>query len=584
MTLATGSCQPRQAGLEYVRQRPDLSVLVIGAGINGAGTFRDLALQGVDVLLVDKGDFCSGASAASSRMIHGGLRYLEYGEFRLVREALRERNLLLQNAPHYVHPLPTTIPIRYWFSGSISCIKRFFGLGGDRPADRGAVLIKLGLMFYDLVTGKSRQMPRHRFTSRKKSLQRRPSLPTDILCTATYYDAWVSQPERLCFEVIADGEASCDRAKALNYIAVQGASGANVTLRDDVSGAILKVRPRVVINATGAWIDFTNRTLSHATTLIGGTKGAHLVVDSAPLLKAFDGEMIYFENADGRTAVALPWLGKALIGTTDIRIDDPELARCEEGEVEYILEAIARVFPAIKIERRQILSHFSGVRPLPRSNATTTGQISRNHHCVETEPRNGINFPVLSLVGGKWTTFRAFSEQVTDNVLARLKIKRRAATTHLAIGGGKDYPRNPEDRAQWLLSAARIATTNNNRIETLLERYGTTAEAVARFISSAPDSHLQNHQDYTRREIEYLVQHENVVRLDDLVLRRTPLALLGELTEPLLDELAAIAAPLLGWDSDQTRTELDRTRVILRERFGIILPNGKNSRTTHVTN
>ena len=575
MTLATGSCRPRQAGLEYVRRHPELSVLIIGAGINGAGTFRDLALQGVDVLLVDKSDFCSGASAASSRMIHGGLRYLEFGQFRLVREALRERNLLLQNAPHYVHPLPTTIPVRFWFSGSISCLKRFFGLGSYRPADRGALLIKLGLTFYDLFTGKSRAMPRHRFASRKKSLERRPTLPRDILCTATYYDAWVSHPERLCLEVIADGEACCDRATALNYVSVQGASGGNVRLRDEVSGEILHVRPRVVINATGAWIDFTNRSLGHQTTLIGGTKGAHLVVDSPELLKAFDGEMIYFENADGRTAVALPWLGKALIGTTDIRIDDPEQARCEEDEVEYILEAMARVFPGIKTERRQIVSRFSGVRPLPWSNAALTGQISRNHHCVETEPGNGLEFPVLSLVGGKWTTFRAFSEQVTDKVLARLGHSRQATTTNLAIGGGQGYPRNPEDRAHWLARTGEAATTTDSRIETLFARYGTTAETVARFISSAPDSELRNHHAYTRREIEYLIRNENVVHLDDLVLRRTSMALLGELTVPLLSELAAIAAPHLDWKDADKRAELDRTRGILRDKFGISLPHGK---------
>ena len=124
MTLARGSCRPRQAALEHVRRHPEVSVLIVGGGINGAGTFRDLALQGVDVLLVDKSDFCSGASAAASRMIHGGLRYLEFGEFRLVCEALRERNLLLRNAPHYVHPLPTTIPVRYWLSGSVSCLTR----------------------------------------------------------------------------------------------------------------------------------------------------------------------------------------------------------------------------------------------------------------------------------------------------------------------------------------------------------------------------------------------------------------------------------------------------------------------------
>ena len=569
MTLATASCRPRQAAFEYIRLHPDVSVLIIGAGINGAGTFRDLALQGVDVLMVDKADFCSGASAASSRMIHGGLRYLEFGEFRLVREAVRERNLLLHNAPHYVHPLPTTIPVRYWFSGLISCFGRFFRLGGYRPTDRGALLIKLGLTFYDIFTGKRREMPRHRFTLRKKSLQRRPNLPRDIVCTATYYDAWVSHPERLCHEVIADGQAFCESANALNYVALDGASAGEVRLRDQVTGDLLTVRPRIVINATGAWIDFTNRSLGHHTTLIGGTKGGHLVVDSPELLEALDGEMIYFENADGRTAVALPWLGKTLIGTTDLRINDPEQARCTDEEVGYILDAIARVFPAIKIKPDQILSRFSGVRPLPHSNAVSTSQISRDHHCVETEPDAGIKFPVLSLVGGKWTTFRAFSEQVTDNVLARLGRQRRQKTTTLPIGGGKDYPPNPNECARWLAAAAEAGTFSDKRLESLLERYGTTAQAVVAFTTAAPDSPLRHHDAYTRREILYLVEREDVVHLDDLVLRRTTMALLGELTDPLLAELADIAAAALGWNDVRKRAEIDRTRNILEDRFGI---------------
>ena len=415
-------------------------------------------------------------------------------------------------------------------------------------------------------------MPRHRFASRKKSLQRRPSLPRDILCTATYYDAWVSYPERLCCEVIADGEASCEGATSLNYVSVQGGSGSEVRLRDEATGEVLDVRPRVVINATGAWIDFTNRSLGHETTLIGGTKGGHLVVDSQELLKALDGEMIYFENADGRTAVALPWLGKALIGTTDIRIDDPERARCEDDEVDYIFEAMARVFPGIKIERGQIRSRFSGVRPLPHSSAASTSQISRDHHCVETEPGDGIEFPVLSLVGGKWTTFRAISEQVTDKVLDRLGLERRAATTTLAIGGGRGYPRNPAECGQWLVRAGEIAMVADNRLETLLERYGTTAEALLEYASAAPDSELRHHQGYTRREIEYLIRHERVVHLADLVLRRTTMALLGELTEPLLAELADIAAPILEWKDAEKRAELERTSSILRDKFGIRIP------------
>ena len=151
----------RAARLQTLQENPKISVLIIGAGINGIGTFRDLALQGVDVVLVDKGDYCSGTSAASSHMVHGGIRYLENGEFRLVREAVQERNRLLKNAPHLVKPLPTTFPIFKWFSGLLNAPLKFLGLL-DRPAERGAIVIKLGMLLYDYYTRRQKTVP-HRF-------------------------------------------------------------------------------------------------------------------------------------------------------------------------------------------------------------------------------------------------------------------------------------------------------------------------------------------------------------------------------------------------------------------------------------
>src|SRR5512135_2816632 len=153
-----------------LKNKPNVSVLVIGGGINGIGTFRDLALNGVDVLLVERGDFCSGASAASSHMAHGGIRYLENGEFRLVHEAVQERNRLIRNAPHVVKPLPTTIPIFRRFSGILNAPLKFLRLL-DRPGERGSLVIKLGLMLYDAYTGDQGTVPRHKFEAREKALQ-----------------------------------------------------------------------------------------------------------------------------------------------------------------------------------------------------------------------------------------------------------------------------------------------------------------------------------------------------------------------------------------------------------------------------
>ncbi|MBC8373666.1 MAG: glycerol-3-phosphate dehydrogenase/oxidase [Planctomycetes bacterium] len=445
----------RQAIVDGISSRPEVSVLIVGGGINGAGLLRELALQGVDALLVDKADFCSGASAASSRMVHGGLRYLEFGEFRLVRESLKDRNLLLRNARHYVHPLPTTIPIFRRFSGVFGAIRKFLHLGaGKRPPCRGSLIVKMGLTFYDILTRKNRVMPKHKFTSRAKSLAARPLLPKDIVCTATYYDAWVSYPERLGLELILDANVICPEARALNYISLQGADGDTVLLRDEQSGGTLRIRPKIVINATGAWIDFTNRIIDLDTTLIGGTKGAHLVIDNDQLYEALAGGMIYYETPEGRVAVALPWLGKSLIGSTDIRVENPDDVRCTDDEVEYMLESIKQVFPDLQIDRSHIVSRFSGVRPLRYSDAAATVQVSRDHFCAVNEPDDNPSFPVYSMTGGKWTTFRAFAEQVADALLERLGLERRLASEDVESGGGRGYPEDDAAMRRWTSSLA----------------------------------------------------------------------------------------------------------------------------------
>src|SRR5512143_1830807 len=221
----------RTEALAALRSNPDISVLIVGAGINGIGTFRDLALNGVDVLMVDRGDFCSGASSASSHMAHGGIRYLENGEFRLVREAVRERNRLIENAPHLVRPLPTVIPIFSLWSGLLNAPLKFLRLL-DRPAERGALVIKVGLMLYDAYTKGQGTVPAHKFDARKKALKKYPRLNPAIRYAATYYDGKISSPERLTVEVILDAEAEGPHARALNYVSVVGRTAGEVTLRD----------------------------------------------------------------------------------------------------------------------------------------------------------------------------------------------------------------------------------------------------------------------------------------------------------------------------------------------------------------
>jgi glycerol-3-phosphate dehydrogenase len=562
----------REEALAAIRAAPDVSVLIVGGGINGIGTFRDLALNGVDVLLVEQGDFCSGASAASSHMIHGGLRYLENAEFRLVQEALLERNRLLVNAPHYVKPLPTTIPIFNWFSGLLNAPLKFLRLR-SKPGSRGALVIKLGLTLYDLYARRQRVMPAHRFTSRQKSLQERPQINPAIVCTATYYDSWMPYPERICLELVLDGEASSPHAHALNYVSAESAANDTVALRDQITGEVIHIRPKVVINAAGPWIDRVNGGMQRQTQFIGGTKGSHLVVDHPELHAATRGHEMFFENVDGRICLFFPLEDRVLIGTTDIPIEDPDQARCTDEEVEYMLSMVRLVFPGIDVRRDQIVFRFSGVRPLPSSDAATPGQISRDHSLKITEPGKAVGFPILSLIGGKWTTFRAFAEQAADEAMNRLGMARRDSTADLPIGGGRDHPRGEEDTRRWLEAQQRKTGLPIDRLDPLLRRYGTRAAEVGAYIMQDHDAMLEHVPGYSRREVGFVAQHEKVQRLEDFVLRRSLLAMLGRIDLRALRELSAVIGQALGWTDEQINREVGRTADLLHDRHGAALEN-----------
>jgi glycerol-3-phosphate dehydrogenase len=560
----------RKEQLGVVSRRPEVSALIIGGGINGVGLLRELALQGVDALLVEKSDFCSGTSSASTRVIHGGLRYLENAEFRLVKESLRERNHLLNNAPHYVRPLPTTIPIFNWTAGLVSALGKFLGLRVS-PHDRGALPFKIGLFLYEQFAGRQNPLPRHSFSSRRASLALRPQLHKGIVCTATYYDAYISYPERLTLELVLDAEQECRDVHALNYVRAIGTNGDTVVLADEVSGQSFAIKPRVVINASGAWIDFTNHALQRETQYIGGTKGSHIVIDHPELLLATQGQMLYFDNADGRICIFYPVFGKVLAGSTDIPVSDPETAICEEDEVDYILKSIRRVFPAIRLDTSHIIYRFCGVRPLPRSNSSTPGEISRDHICAILPPGNGIKFPVYSLIGGKWTTFRAFGEQVADKILHDLGRPRLKRSVDLPIGGGRNFPPNATDKREWLASLKETYGLPMERLEVLLDRYGTRAREVAEFIGIAPDEPLRWLPAYSRREILFMAEQEKTVHLDDVVSRRTVMALLGQLSFELLEELAGVLAPPLQWSEQRTQEEIERTVRLMEKVHGVKL-------------
>ena len=567
--------QPRNT-VTALTERPNAQVLVVGGGINGIATFRDLALQGVDVALVERGDYASGASAASSHMIHGGIRYLENGEFRLVRESVQERNGLIRIAPHYVKPLQTTMPIFSTFSGIMNAPLRMLTHKQRSTKERGAMLIKIGMTIYDSFSRDGGSVPKHVFRTKKAALQDMPALNRDLKYTGTYYDASVHEPERLALDVLKDGLAASTgtgsdaTARATNYVEAAGSRDGGVLLRDRETGEEFVFTADVVVNASGPWTDLTNEAFGGETKYMGGTKGSHIVVDNPELLEATKGRELFFENNDGRIVLIYPLKGRVLIGTTDIDADPSEPAVCTEEEVDYFFGLVKHVFPQIELGRDHIVYRYSGIRPLPRHEDTAPGFVSRDYRIVDTPIAGLPKTTVLSLVGGKWTTFRALAAHLSTDITTKLGVTRKVDTTGMPIGGGKDFPTTDGQRALWIKSHRDGLASET--VDRLLERYGTRAAEVVDVLVTGPVEPLESDGTITRGEVRYFAEREQAVHLIDVVLRRTNLAFVGGVTIDLLDELADVMAETLGWTTEERADEIQRTLDVLRESHGVIVP------------
>ncbi len=542
----------RRAIWDDLKGKDRCEVLILGGGVNGSGVFRDLALQGIDCILVDKGDFSAGASSKSSRMIHGGLRYLENAEMRLVNEAVAERNRLLTRAAHYVSPLRTSIPIDSWFAGLIKSPLLFLGLP-VKVGGRGALIVKLGLLFYDLMARRNRRTPRHFFMSRQESLRQIPGLRSDIVCTATYWDAMITQSERLCLEMIQEACLENPGCAAINYVEAAKKGSDEVVLTDLESGETTAIKPRIVVNATGAWVDSANKAFDLESDFMGGTKGSHLIIDHKELFDALGDRMVFYEHLDGRVCIVFRFMDKVLMGSTDLRVADPDDAECEDSEVDYMLSTLRGVFPDIVVTRDDIVFKFCGVRPLPASGDDFTGRVTRAHRLEVSEPDDGRIFPVYSMIGGKLTSFGAFSEEGTDKCLSELEKKRNRPIGERPYLGAQEYPEDASAREAW---AEDLGDLDAEYALVLLERYGTVAKNIVSAKGSSLGTGLDSLPGYSKGEIEYMAEHECTRRLSDLVRRRSTITLTGKSSEAALIELAGIVGGVLNWDEDRRNAEV----------------------------
>lgn len=512
----------------------DYDVVVIGGGINGAGIARDAALRGLRVLLLEMNDFGSGTTSWSSRLIHGGLRYLEYAEIPLVFESLHERRRLRRVASHLVTRLRLNIPIY-------------------KDSKRSKFIIRLGMIAYDLLSiGK--KIPPHKMLSRDELLSEEPGLRREgLLGGAQYYDAQVTFAERLVIENVIAARAA--GAEVKNYCPVTGIEVRRGTVNglqyvDLKSGSNFEVSARVIINASGPWVDsvlgIVNRKMPK---FMGGTKGSHIVVGK------FDGaprSAFYVEaHEDGRPFFILPWNDQYLIGTTDIRFDgDPADVAPGKEEIDYLLNETNRVFPTANLSSADIHFAYAGVRPLPRHDQGPESAITRKHIIYK---HKDDAFGLISIIGGKLTTYRNLAEQAVDSAVRLSGVTAAPCTTrsqYLPGGIGLD------DAAEQLKSMPHLSAECVTR---LIGIYGSRATEL---FESPGDSvvWMDSQKTVLAAEVAFVMREEMAVNLTDILHRRMMIGLSPDQGLSLADEIASIAAVEAGW------SEVERNRQLLELR------------------
>jgi glycerol-3-phosphate dehydrogenase len=521
--------------------RQSFDLIVIGAGINGAGIARDAALRGLRVFLLDKSGIGSGTTSWATRLIHGGLRYLEHYEIPLVRESLREREILLRIAPHLVRPVPFLIPIY-------------------RGKKRGPALIQLGMQAYDVLSF-DKTLKRHRMLSREETLRREPGLePAGLRRSALYYDAQLEFPERLTLEnALAAREQG---AVVLTHARVdrllrQGNVVQGVEFTALLEGTQHQAMAPLTINATGPWAD----ELLSGKPLIGGTKGSHIVVSPFP---GAPHEVLYVEaQGNHRPYFIIPWNGLYLIGTTDFRYHgDLDYVVADKDEVDYLLRETNRVIPAAKLTRGSILYTYAGVRPLPYQPEGVEGAITRRHIIHDNAPQTR---GLITIIGGKLTTYRNLAKQAVDLAYRKLGRKPpRCTTAGIPLPGARalDYP---AFAAEFQETSGLSAPVTRR----LLRIYGVRAPHVLELAAGRPDllAPLGN-TDAIGAEVLFSFEYELAATLTDTLARCTMLTWGPEMGAGADVVAAELGVRYLGWDEQRAEREVAEYRTYI-ERYAL---------------
>jgi glycerol-3-phosphate dehydrogenase len=507
-------------------------LIVIGGGITGAGVARDAALRGLTTLLLEKRDFASGVSSKTTRLVHGGLRYLANFEIDLVVEALRERAILRRHCPYLITPMPILIPIYQ----------------GD-PHGRAA--ISVGIHLYELLS-REKDIPHYFTAGTERTLAMEPRLSAEGLKgSALFYDHQILLPERLVIEnIIAAGESG---AVVLNYTEAERIhetpDGVFVDARDASSGTVMTCRGRVLINAGGPWADQVRRAGGiDGAKIIHPTKGIHLV------LPKLSDQSLFVASQDGRMFFIVPLDRWSLIGTTDTSYaGDLDEVHADRDDVDYLLSESRRVLPGLDISRGAILYTYAGIRPLAFA-GDRESKISRKHRVI-SEGRTGR---IITIAGGKYTTYRKMAADVVDTACRKLGMTLACQTDRTPLAGS--LPADLEEYAKETVRqmAERYGLAQDVVLH-LVHLYGSRAEKILELITEDPSlgRPVSPHCRDLYAQVTYSIRAEGARNLCDVVFRRMQLGITADRGVPQIESIAEIAARELRWSADEKTSRID---------------------------
>jgi len=513
----------------------ELDILVVGGGVVGAGTALDAATRGLNTGLVEARDWAAGTSSRSSKLIHGGLRYLEMLDFALVREALKERGLLLERlAPHLVRPVPFLYPLRHraWerlYAGS-------------------------GVALYDamsLARQHGRGLPLHRHLTRRHALRIAPCLKKDALVGALqYYDAQVDDARfvvALVRTAVSYGAKAANRARVTGFLR-EGERVVGARVQDVETGEDYDIRAQQVVNATGVWTDDTQAMVGERGQFhVRASKGIHLVVPR-DRINSSTGLILRTETS---VLFVIPWGRHWIVGTTDTDWDlDKAHPAASSADIDYLLDRVNSVL-AVPLTRDDVEGVYAGLRPLLAGESDATSKLSREHTVAHPVPG------LVVVAGGKYTTYRVMAKDAVDEAVHGLDMRvADCVTEEVPLLGAEGY------RALWNARARIAARAGLHvvRVEHLLNRYGSAVPEVLHLVAEDPSlgDPLQGADDYLRAEVVYAASHEGARHLDDVLTRRTRISIeTFDRGTRCAREAAELMAPVLGWEADQVEREVE---------------------------